>query len=156
MVSSIFTSNHGPLRLIWNNWNTRWAKPKFQQLHRRRELFFGAGSTSIGDASLLNMSPIIHRTHVLIPGLPMVCLFCWFLRASTLLHVSGLITRLMQCHVRFLVMWRRESKVRERGRCFARQPPHKLNFRTTRQLNHYCTRFSCHATYNIPFFIYTN
>ena len=30
----------------------------------------------------------------------------------------------------------RESEVRERGCCF---PPHKLNFRTMRQLDHYCT-----------------
>ena len=76
--------------------------------------------------------------------------------ASTLLYVSSLIARLMQCHVGFLVVWRKESEVRERDRCFARQPSHKLNFRTTRQLNYHYTSFSCHATYNIPFFIYTN
>ena len=60
-------------------------------------------------------------------------------------------SHLIQCHIVFLVMWRRESEVRERGRCFARQPPHKLNFRTMKQLDHNCISFSCHAIYNIPF-----
>jgi hypothetical protein len=37
----------------------------------------------------------------------------------------------MQCHIGFLMMCRRESKERERGRCLAKQPPlsfyvHKL------------------------------
>ena len=77
--------------------------------------------------------------------------FLSWLRASTLLHVSSLIARLMQCHVGFLVMWKREREVRERGCCFARQPPHKLNFRIMIQLDHHCTSFSCHATYNVPF-----
>jgi len=74
------------------------------------------------------------------------------LRASTLLHVSGFIARLIQCHVRFLVMWRRESDVREWACCFARQPPHKLNFRTMKQLDHNCIsclinrlKITCHA-----------
>ena len=76
---------------------------------------------------------------------------CTYTKASTLVHVSGLIARLMQCHVSFLVMWRRESEMRKEYRCFTRQPPHKLNFRTMRQLDHHRTSFCCHATYNIPF-----
>jgi len=43
------------------------------------------------------------------------------------------------------------GEVEERGCCFARQPPHKLNFRIMIQLDHHCTSFSCHATYNVPF-----
>ena len=57
-----------------------------------------------------------------------------FIRAGTLLHVSGIISHLMQCHIRFLVMWRRESKVRERGGCLAKQPSHRLKFRSMRLL----------------------
>jgi hypothetical protein len=44
------------------------------------------------------------------------------IRASTLLHISNPIGRPMQCHIRFLMTWRRESKERERGRCLAKQP----------------------------------
>ena len=52
------------------------------------------------------------------------------LRAGILVNISGLIGRLMQCHIRFLVTWRRESEVRERGGCFAKQPSHRLKFRS--------------------------
>jgi hypothetical protein len=48
-------------------------------------------------------------------------------RASTLVHISSPIGRLMQCHIGFLMMWRRESTERERGRCLAKQPPHEQN-----------------------------
>ena len=58
---------------------------------------------------------------------------CKCMRAGTLLHVSGLKSRLMQCHVEFLVMWR-ESEVRERGGCLTKQPSHRLNFRSMRLL----------------------
>jgi hypothetical protein len=33
------------------------------------------------------------------------------LRASTLVHVSSPISRPMQCHIGFLMMWRREKEV---------------------------------------------
>jgi hypothetical protein len=73
------------------------------------------------------------------------------LRASTLLHVSCLIGRPMQCHTRFLMMWMRESEERERGRCFAKQPPHERNNHLMRQLHNHCMSCCCHATHNIPF-----
>ena len=76
------------------------------------------------------------------------------LRASILLHVSGLIGRLMQLrkvHVGFLIRWRRVREEREQNCCFAIQPPHKLKFRTTRPLSHYSTS-CCYATHNISFF----
>ena len=57
------------------------------------------------------------------------------LRAYILLHVDGLIDRLMQCHVRFLVMYRRESEVREIGGWLAKQPSHRLKFRSIRLLS---------------------
>ena len=62
-------------------------------------------------------------------------------QGCTLLHVNDLIVRLMQCHIEFLMLWRRESKVREKCRCFARQSPHKLNFRTMRQLDHHSSLY---------------
>jgi hypothetical protein len=46
------------------------------------------------------------------------------IRASTLVHITNLISRLMQCHIGVLMMWRRESKEREIGHCLAKQPPH--------------------------------
>jgi hypothetical protein len=55
------------------------------------------------------------------------------LRAGTLLHISSLVRCLMQCHVVFLLMWRKERGERENGRCFAKQPPHKLKIRNMRQ-----------------------
>jgi hypothetical protein len=53
-----------------------------------------------------------------------------YIRASTLLHISCPIGRLMLCHIRFLVMWKRESKERKRllpretTASWAKQPPH--------------------------------
>ena len=52
-----------------------------------------------------------------------------------MLHVNNIIGRLMQCHIEFAVMWWRESEVRERGGCFAKQPPHRLKFRSMRLLS---------------------
>jgi hypothetical protein len=75
----------------------------------------------------------------------------WFLRASTLLQVSCPIGRPMQCHIRFLMMWRRESEERERGRCFTKQPPHERNSHLMRQLHNHCLSCCCHAIHNIPF-----
>jgi hypothetical protein len=74
----------------------------------------------------------------------------WFLRASKLVHVSSPIARLMQCCIWFLMMWRRESKERERDRCLAKQPPHERNNYLMRQLHNHCMSYRCHATHNIP------
>jgi hypothetical protein len=77
--------------------------------------------------------------------------FYSMIRASTLLHVSGIIGCLMQMHVIFLMMWRREGEERERGGCFAKQPPHRLKIRTIKLLTNYC--MSCRrTTQNIPIF----
>jgi hypothetical protein len=78
--------------------------------------------------------------------------FYSMIRASTLLHVSGIIGCLMQMHVIFLMMWRREGEERERGGCFAKQPSHRLKLRTMRPLIHHCMSCCCHATHNISFF----
>ena len=57
-----------------------------------------------------------------------------------MLHVSGIILHLMQCHVGSLLMWKKERGKRKRDRCFTKQSPHELKFRTMRQLIlHYCT-----------------
>jgi hypothetical protein len=68
------------------------------------------------------------------------------LRASTLVHVSSPVGRPMQCHIRFLMMWKRESKERERGCCLAKQPPHERSNRLMRQLHNHCMSSCCHAT----------
>ena len=57
------------------------------------------------------------------------------IRAGILLHVSSLIGRPVQCHVEFLVMWRKESQMREKGGCLAKQPSYRLKFRSTRLLS---------------------
>jgi hypothetical protein len=57
----------------------------------------------------------------------------------------------MHCHVGFLMMWRRESKERERGRCLAKQPPHERSNYLMRQLHNHCMSCCCHATHNILF-----
>jgi hypothetical protein len=80
-------------------------------------------------------------------------LFCCYLRTSKLLYASGVIGYLMQIHVEFFMIWRREGKERELGGCFAKQPPHRLKLRTTRPFTHHCTSCYCHTTHNIPFFI---
>ena len=72
------------------------------------------------------------------------------LRASTLLHVSGLIGCLMQTHVGFLMMWTREGG---RTRWLLREA-YRLKLRTTRSFTHHCRSSCCHATHNIPFFSY--
>jgi hypothetical protein len=74
------------------------------------------------------------------------------LRASTLVHVSSPIGRPMQCHIGFLMMWKRESKEREKSRCLAKQPPHERNNYLMRQLHNHCMSCCCHATHNIPFY----
>jgi hypothetical protein len=75
-------------------------------------------------------------------------------RACTLLHVSCSIGRPMPCHIRFLMMWRRESEEAERGRCFAKQPPHEQNNHLMRQLHNHCMSCCYHATHNILFYMH--
>jgi hypothetical protein len=48
------------------------------------------------------------------------------------------------------MMWRRESKERERGHCLAKQPPHERDNHLMGQLYNHCMS-CCHATDNIPF-----
>jgi hypothetical protein len=48
----------------------------------------------------------------------------FLIRASTLVHVNSPIGRPMLCHIGFSMMWRRESKERERGR-WLKQLPHE-------------------------------
>jgi hypothetical protein len=76
------------------------------------------------------------------------------MRANTLVHVSSPIGRPMQCHIGFLMMWRRERKERERGCCLAKQPPHERNNYLMRQLHNHCMSCCCHATHNIPFYVH--
>ena len=68
-----------------------------------------------------------------------------FFGAGTLLYISSLIGRLMQYHIEFLVMWRRESEVREKCGCFAKQPSHRLKFRSIRLL--YKLLLPCNSKY---------
>jgi hypothetical protein len=56
--------------------------------------------------------------------------------------------------VRFLMMWRRESKERGRCHCFANQPPLERNNHLMRQLHNHCMSCCCHATHNILFYIH--
>ena len=51
------------------------------------------------------------------------------IRTIISLHISGLIGNLMQGHVGISMMWR-DSEAREKGHCFAKQPPNKLKFMT--------------------------
>jgi hypothetical protein len=67
-----------------------------------------------------------------------------------LLHANGPISFLMQYHVRFLMMLRRESEERERGRCSTKQPPHEWNNHSTKKLHNHCMSCCFHATHNIP------
>jgi hypothetical protein len=46
-----------------------------------------------------------------------------------------------------MAMYRRESKERERGRCFAKQLPHERNNHLMRQLHNYYLSCCCHATH---------
>ena len=74
-----------------------------------------------------------------------------FKGASTLLHISSLIDRLMQVHVGFFIRWRRKGEDSELDGCFAKQPPHRSKFRTMRQFSqNYMS--CCHTTHNIFFF----
>ena len=45
------------------------------------------------------------------------------------LHFSGLVARLMQCHAEFADVEKKREE-RERDRCYIKQPPHELKFRT--------------------------
>ena len=71
--------------------------------------------------------------------------------AGTLLHVSGLVRRLVQCHIGFLLMWRKKRIEREQGGC-----SHKLKFRIMRQLFYHYMSCCCHATHNFTFIISIN
>lgn len=44
----------------------------------------------------------------------------------------------------------------ESGSCFAKQPPHVLKCRITRQLNNHCTSYCRYATHSISFFVWTS
>jgi hypothetical protein len=68
-------------------------------------------------------------------------------------HVSSTIDRLMQCYIVFLMMWRRESKEREKE-VVVKQPPHKRNNYLMRQLHNHCMSCYCHATHNILFYVH--
>jgi hypothetical protein len=50
-----------------------------------------------------------------------------------------------------LMMWRRESEERERGRCFTKQPLYERKNHLMRQLHDQRMSCCCYATYNIPF-----
>jgi hypothetical protein len=52
------------------------------------------------------------------------------------------------------MMWRRESKEREIGRCLAKQPPHERNNYLMRQLHNHCMSCYFHATHNILFYVH--
>jgi hypothetical protein len=45
----------------------------------------------------------------------------YLLTISILLYISYPIGNFIQCHIIFLIIWRRERKVRERCACFTKQ-----------------------------------
>jgi hypothetical protein len=44
-----------------------------------------------------------------------------------------------------------EERKTERGRCFAKQSPHKRNNHIMRQLHNHCTSCCCHVTHSISY-----
>ena len=72
-------------------------------------------------------------------------------RTSTLLHVQSP-CYLMQNHIEFFLLNVRESAAREQSGYFARQPSHRLKFKTIRPLSHHYT--SCIIIQLTIFFFY--
>jgi hypothetical protein len=71
------------------------------------------------------------------------------IRAGTLLHVSSLISCPVQCHIEFLVMLRKESQMREKCGCLAKQLSYRLKFRSMRLLS---TLYELLLPWNLKYF----
>jgi hypothetical protein len=127
-----------PYKYIWTVMDLWWMT---QQVHEPRNAFWEL--MDLSDTSWQVDGPPVYFT----------LLFFKVYWASTLVHVSSPKGHLMQCHIGFLMMWRREQG--ERKMSLPRETTTSWTKQLMRQLHNYCMSFCCHETHNIPFYVHT-